>query len=460
MVDGGPATLPHGDVPGGDGVGGRLEHRRVHHPQEAPGVLVDQADPMADLQPGGTEQLLGGLPVAGGEEDRVARLGVHRRCDPCPLSVGDVLGDRSTQFAVLADGDVGQPAGAALLGPLLPGVELPARQRSAAGHHDTADVGGLEDPERGVGEELCEFADLQVEAQVRLVRAVVVHGVVPGHPGQRQLHLHPDELPARRHHLFGQGDHVVLVDEAHLDVELGELRLPVGAEVLVAVAAGDLVVPLHPGDHQQLLEQLRALRQRVPLARVQPGGHHEVTRTLRGGAGQRRGLDVVEVVFGHHLVDDLGDLRAQHHRVVLARPAQVQVAVLQPRVLAHPRALVDLEGQRRGGIEHLKGADRDLHLAGGDVGVDVLGGAGVDHSGDLDAELVAQVVDPGRGEVLIANHHLADPGGVTQVDEGDPAMVAALGHPAGEGDGLPDVLDTEGAGTVGAQHGSSFLCPA
>jgi hypothetical protein len=31
-------------------------------------------------------------------------------------------------------------------------------------------------------------------------------------------------------------DHVGLLDEAHLDVELGELRLPVLAEVLVAVA--------------------------------------------------------------------------------------------------------------------------------------------------------------------------------------------------------------------------------
>jgi hypothetical protein len=43
---------------------------------------------------------------------------------------------------------------------------------------------------------------------------------------------------------------------------------PVGAEVLVAVAARDLVVALHAGDHQQLLEQLGALRQGVPAARV------------------------------------------------------------------------------------------------------------------------------------------------------------------------------------------------
>ena len=63
---------------------------------------------------------------------------------------------------------------------------------------------------------------------------------------------------------------VVLVDEAHLEVELGELGLAVAAQVLVAVAAGDLEVAVDAGDHQQLLELLRALRQGVDVARLEP----------------------------------------------------------------------------------------------------------------------------------------------------------------------------------------------
>ena len=62
---------------------------------------------------------------------------------------------------------------------------------------------------------------------------------------------------------------VVAIDEAHLEVDLAELRLPVGAGILVAEAAHDLHVPVAAGDHQDLLEDLRALRQRVPLAGVQ-----------------------------------------------------------------------------------------------------------------------------------------------------------------------------------------------
>ena len=103
----------------------------------------------------------------------------------------------------------------------------------------------------------------------------------------------------RGHDGLGQLVEVLLVGEAHLDVELGELRLPVGAEVLVAVAAGDLVVALHAGDHEQLLEQLRRLRQGVPVAGLQAHRHEEVAGALGRRAGERRRLDVEEVALVH-----------------------------------------------------------------------------------------------------------------------------------------------------------------
>ena len=46
--------------------------------------------------------------------------------------------------------------------------------------------------------------------------------------------------------LLDQLDDVRLLDERHLDVELGELGLAVGAQVLVAEAAGDLEVAVEP----------------------------------------------------------------------------------------------------------------------------------------------------------------------------------------------------------------------
>src|SRR5699024_12053886 len=87
-----------------------------------------------------------------------------------------------------------------------------------------------------------------------------------------------------------------LFDEADRDVQRGVRWMAGGAEVLVTVAAGDLVVTLHAGDHKQLLEQLRGLRQSVESAWLQACGNQEVTCALRGGAGQRRGLDLGEIV--------------------------------------------------------------------------------------------------------------------------------------------------------------------
>ena len=74
-------------------------------------------------------------------------------------------------------------------------------------------------------------------------------------------------------------------------------------------------------------------------------------------------------------------------------------------------------------------------------------------AGDLQAVLRAQVV----GHRLVADDDLDDAGGVAQVDEGDPAVVAAAGDPAGEGDGLSDVLGAEAACVMGADHESFSL---
>ena len=92
-----------------------------------------------------------------------------------------------------------------------------------------------------------------------------------------------------------QLDHVLLGDERHLEVQLGELGLAVGARVLVAEATRDLVVPLEPADHQQLLEQLRRLGQRVERARLDPRRHEVVARALGRRARQVGRLDLQEV---------------------------------------------------------------------------------------------------------------------------------------------------------------------
>ena len=100
-------------------------------------------------------------------------------------------------------------------------------------------------------------------------------------------------------HGFGHGlEHVVLVDEAHLHVHLHELVLTVGAEVFVAQATRHLVVAVDASHHQQLLEELRALRQRVERAGLLARRHQELAGTLWRRRDEHRRLDLDEVT-GH-----------------------------------------------------------------------------------------------------------------------------------------------------------------
>ena len=183
--------------------------------------------------------------------------------------------------------------------------------------------------------------------------------------------------------------------ERGFDVDLGELGLAVGAQVLVAEALGDLVVAVEAGDHQQLLEQLRGLRQRVELPRVHAAGHQEVARALGRGLGEHGRLDVDEALRV--------EIAAHRHRHPVAqaqvalhlRAAQVDHAVLQPHVLAQV-LLVELEGRRERGIEQLDVLGQHLDLAAGEVGVDRALGPRAHPALDLDARIRCAAGRPRR----------------------------------------------------------------
>ena len=247
------------NVTGRSGVSGRLEHWGIDYPREGPIAILNQIELTGDLAAGSTKQRTGGLCIASGEEYAVARLGTHMLCNSCAFLLGDVFCYRASQFAVFADEDVGQALGSALFSPFLPSIELTARLGRAALHDDSANIIVLEHAERGVLEELGALDNLDIETQVGLVGAVQTHRIGVGHARNRRGNVVADERPQGLEDLFRQGDDILLVHEAHLDIKLGELRLAVGTEVFIAVAAGDLVVTLHAGNHQQLLEQLRRL---------------------------------------------------------------------------------------------------------------------------------------------------------------------------------------------------------
>jgi len=56
---------------------------------------------------------------------------------------------------------------------------------------------------------------------------------------------------------FDHCQHIIAVNKGHFQVKLGELRLAVAAQILVAEAARDLEIALDASNLEQLLELLR-----------------------------------------------------------------------------------------------------------------------------------------------------------------------------------------------------------
>ena len=303
---------------------------------------------------------------------------------------------------------------------------------------------------------------LEVETQVRLVRAVQAHRVGVGDPGKRPQRplVREERLDEGDVHLLDQVEHVVLFHEAHLEVELGVLGLPVGPRVLVAEAAGYLEVLLHAGHHQQLLELLGRLRQCVEAARVEAAGHQVVARALRRALYQDGRFDFQEAALVEEVADELDHAVAGYQRVPHRGAAQVEVAVLQAQQLVDLALLVDVEGRRLGLVEHDKGVGRHLDAAGGQVRVLGAGGTLGHEPRHLRDPLVAQRLGGamGVGRQLGVEHHLHHALAVAQVDEDKVAVVAPAMHPPGQCNPRAHVLFAHVAAANRLQQGRLLRC--
>src|SRR5512146_612119 len=103
-------------------------------------------------------------------------------------------------------------------------------------------------------------------------------------------------LPRCRQETLDDFEHGVLLRVGHLEIDLGELGLAIGAKIFIAEAAHDLEISVETGDHQDLLENLRRLRQRVELAFVDPAGHEIIARAFWRGPCHKRRFNLVKAL--------------------------------------------------------------------------------------------------------------------------------------------------------------------
>ncbi len=229
----------------------------------------------AEVEPQLGEHGVGHLGIVGDDHQQVALRCIEARAELVELRVGEELRDRRAPAVGLAEGP-DEALGAELLGAADQPVELGARQLARARVDPLDDAAAVdraaEDLELGLAQGVGEVDELEPEAGVGAVGAEAADRLVVGQPGQRKLEGPvPEPAEDMGEEPLVDVEHVLDPDERHLEVELGEVGLAVGALLLVAKAARDLVVALEPADHQQLLEELRRLGQRVERTRARGG---------------------------------------------------------------------------------------------------------------------------------------------------------------------------------------------
>ncbi len=190
---------------------------------------------------------------------------------------------------------------------------------------------------------------VQVDAKIRLIRAVALHGFHIADALERRVGrdvISAEFCEYRGQHVLQHGKNVLLRGERHLHIQLIEFaRGAVAARVLIAEARCDLEITVKPGGHEKLLELLGRLRQGIKLAGVFSCRNKIVARALRGGCGENGGGYLKKAVRRHRLAQRRNDVAAEDDVLFDGRVSQIEIAVFQSRALVRLAAAVYFKRQ-------------------------------------------------------------------------------------------------------------------
>ena len=440
------------------------EHGKLGHPDHVDAVSIVETARRAQMIAQRAERGGHRVRCVGDHEHAVAGVRSGGGADPVELLGGEEFRDRTLPSAgslpemrkslrLGIAGDVGQAP-----------FDVGARQVAATQDAYRLDDGTPghrvgEDAEAGVPHRGGDVGELEREPRVRFVGSVATHRILPRDAwewnGQRAASK-VTRVPRGRDDLLQRCKHVLLVDERHLDVELRELRLTVCAQVLVTHAVRQLEITIEAGHHAQLLVELWRLRQRVEAAREQPARHQVVPCSFRRRPNHLRRLYLDETQPGEGAAELDAKRRARAQVALQPRPAQIQVTMAQAELLFHLAVFVHRERRCLRCRQHGARGSVQLHLAGLAFRVDVLRRSRAQLAVHTQHPLQANLVRvPQAARRLRIDDHLQGTGVVAQVDEDEPAVIAAPVDPTEDGHGPSRVAgaggSAEGAGCAHAR---------
>ena len=210
-----------------------LEHGEVDDPQKLM-TLARHVQALGHVQAQRRENRVGDGGLVGGEQKQVARLDAHGLLQTRVDILLEELDDGALLVAVGRERDPGhalRAVGSRDVGELLDVATRPVACALAVdGLHHAARVDGLgEHAEAAAAHDLGEIHQLHAEARVGTIATEALHGLGVLHALQRELML--DACGGKRlgHDVLHHVHDVFALHERHLDVNLRELRLTVGA---------------------------------------------------------------------------------------------------------------------------------------------------------------------------------------------------------------------------------------
>ncbi len=235
-------------------------------------------------------------------------------------------------------------------------------------------------------------------------------------------------------------EHILLRDEAHLQVELVELAgRTVGACILVAETRRNLKIAVKACDHDQLLKLLWRLRQRIKFSRVEARGHQIIARAFRRRRGQNGRLEFKKSAFFHAAANRVDHLSAQHDVGMEMLATQVKKAVFEPDLFGI--FLLAEYGHRQfcGGSKHLDLVDIDFDLTGRQIRILCARRTPTNLAVNADDPFRTQRLGKLESLAVRIGYDLREPIMVAQINEQHAAMVANAMTPSGQSNGRTNV---------------------
>ena len=224
---------------------------------------------------------------------------------------------------------------------------------------------------------------------------------------------------------------IILVNETHFKIDLSELGLSVGARILVAKTFADLQVPVTAGDHENLLEELWTLRQRVPLSRIHARGDDEVACAFGRAPNQQRRFNFEKAMFGEEVPGMPSDFTAESEDRLHARAAKIDVPMSKSDLLVNFIRFM-IVGKDRwifSAVEAFEGRADQFNRTGIKfrVGASIANSNGAGDGDDILTTKSSGLLHHVIGHIFLIEDDLSQPRAVSKIDEDKPLALITVG---------------------------------